>query len=397
MMIRLVDAGWERELVEAARADATNLRIICPFIKVGALRRLLSNRPNSIEVITRFNLQDFARGVSDIAALRTLLSADARVRGIRNLHAKLYLFGASRVIITSANLTEAALCRNQEFGVVSEDASVVATCSAYFDALWRRGADLSQDQVNAWDEITTRHLALGGRSSHSRDLGDFGADAGITEPPTALLPSIFANATQAFVKFLGKGDNRVPLSFSIVDEIKRAGCHWAVAYPPSKRPRAVKDGALIFIARLTQDPNDIRVFGRAIGLRHIPGRDDATPEDIAHRPWKENWPRYVRVHHAEFVAGTMANGVSLNELMDTFGSGSFASTQRNIARGEGNTNPRKAYRQQAAVELSRDGMWWLAEQLQTAFEAHGKVPEDSLDRLDWPDNPIGPSPIAGGH
>ena len=48
-----------------------------------------------------------------------LLDAGASIRGIQNLHAKLYLFGTSRAIITSANLTEAALTRNQEFGTTS--------------------------------------------------------------------------------------------------------------------------------------------------------------------------------------------------------------------------------------------------------------------------------------
>ena len=55
------------------------------------------------------------------------------------------------------------------------------------------------------------------------------------------------------------------------------------------------------------------------------------------------WPRYIRVHHAEFVAGTMENGISLNELMDTLGTDSFVPTQRNAAQGQGkNTNPRRA-------------------------------------------------------
>lgn len=138
---------------------------------------------------------------------------------------------------------------------------------------------------------------------------------------------------------------------------------------------------------MTRDPNDIVVFGHAIGLRHEPGRDDATPEDIALRSWKETWPRYVRVDHAEFVAGTMANGVSLNELMDVLGANSFAPTQRNAAQGEGNTNPRKAYRQHAAVELSSQGFAWLTERLDAAFNTHGKVPADDLARLDWPEIP----------
>ena len=90
MTIRLVSAGWERELSEALRADAKELRIICPFVKVGALDRLLSLRPARVQVITRFNLADFAEGVSDIQALRRLRDVGASVRGIRNLHAKVY-------------------------------------------------------------------------------------------------------------------------------------------------------------------------------------------------------------------------------------------------------------------------------------------------------------------
>ena len=78
----------------------------------------------------------------------------------------------------------------------------------------------------------------------------------------------------------------------------------------------LKDDAGIFMGRLTRDPNDIRVFGWAIGMQHKPGRDDATLADIELRPWKEQWSRYIRVDRAEFVAGTMVNGVSLNELMN---------------------------------------------------------------------------------
>jgi HKD family nuclease len=397
MTIRLVDAGWGKELTNALRADTSELKIICPFIKSGPLDRLLSNRLKSIQVITRFNLGDFADGVSDIAALRKLLEAGASIRGVRNLHAKLYLFGTSRAVVTSANLTEAALNRNHEFGMVADDTTIVATCRAYFDKLWRRGGrNLTSDQIDAWDRTVTHYRASGGGPNWSTGLRDFGAEAGIAKPPPISLPAIVADARQAFVKFLGEGNNRVSLSFSTIEEIKRAGCHWAVAYPASKRPSGVKDDAVIFIARLTQDPNDIRIFGRAIGMKHEPGRDDATPEDIALRSWKAKWPRYIRVHHADFVAGTMANGISLNDLMATLGTDSFVPTQRNAARGEGNTDPRRAYRQQAAVELSREGLFLLNEQLQSAFDAHGKVPQDTLDDFDWPVLPIAPSSGSSG-
>jgi hypothetical protein len=385
MTTRFVDTGWSREFTEAAHATAGQLRIISPFIKTGALRRLLGGPSKIVSVITRFNLSDFAEGVSDIAALRDLVEHGASVRGIRNLHAKMYLFGSERAIVTSANLTEMALDRNQEFGLISQEKETLAACQRYFNDLWQRGgAKLTVAQLDDWATRVTAYRAEGGRPSQQRGLGDFGVDAGMVNPPPIILPIAVADSPQAFVKFLGEGDNRVLLSFSTFEQIRLSGCHWAVAYPNAKRPRSVEDDAVIFISRLTREPNDIRVFGRAIAMRHVPGRDDATQEDIALRKWKANWSRYIRVHHAEFVAGTLANGVSLTELMSALGSDSFASTLRNATRGEGNTDPRLAYQQQPAVQLSARGITWLGERFQATLDRRGKVPQDDLDKLDWP-------------
>ena len=41
--------------------------------------------------------------------------------------------------------------------------------------------------------------------------------------------------------------------------------------------------------------------------------------------------------------------------------------------------------QQAAVELSAEGLVWLSDRLEAALVAHGKVPADDLEKLDWPD------------
>lgn len=388
MTFRLVDAGWADELADAASADASALRIVCPFIKNGALKRLLDGRRfGPVQVVTRFNLADFAEGVSDLAALRTLLAAGARVRGVRGLHAKLYLFGASRAVVTSANLTQAALAHNHELGFVASDPAVVARCSAYFDDLWSRsGPDLTPDRLEAWVAKVTAELASAPRPGLPTGLGDEGVDIG----PAESLPPPAPAATglpRASVKFFGEGHRRSPLSMPIIEAIERAGCHWALTYPASKRPTGVEDGALLFISRLTGDPADIRVFGRAVGLRHVPGRDDATPADIALRSWKASWPHYIRVHQAEFVAGSLGNGVSLNELMDALGLDSFASTQRNAAKGQGNVDPRRAYRQQPAVGLSPQGLAWLSDRLETAFATHGKIPAADLATLDWPEPP----------
>ena len=140
----------------------------------------------------------------------------------------------------------------------------------------------------------------------------------------------------------------------------------------------------MFLARLTND-QDIVVFGRAIGMRHIAGRDDASAADIARRNWKERWPHYIRVNNAEFVAGVLANGVSLNELMDALGPMAFAATQKRFDDNpRAKINVRGAYARKPAVRLTPQATSWLNERLQRAFNRYGKVPPADMALLDWP-------------
>ena len=384
MTLRLIGKGWEHELVEAIRFDRSHLKIVCPFIKKSVIERLLAGRPKKVQVITRFNLADFAQGVSDVSALRTLIQSNAEVRGISNLHAKLYILGSKSAIITSANLTEAALNRNSEFGLVTEDADVIAGCQDYFDNLWHlAGEDLRQDDTDEWHRSITEHQLGGGRLAHAIDLPDFGTKIGLTGP--AKVEAVEDIAPQAIVKFMGNSKSRKPLSDPTLQEIKDSGCHWAVSYSAARTPRHVTDDAVVLIGRFTSRPNDIRVFGKAIAMKYVPGRDDATVADIEIRDWKTKYPRYIRIHQAEFVNGSLSNGVSLGELMDSLKHDAFASTQINKRKGSGNTNPRHAYRQRGDVELSAEGHAWLASRLEQAFGTHGKVTQSELDKLDWPD------------
>ena len=269
-----------------------------------------------------------------------------------------------------------------------KDPAAIECCLAYFESLWPlAGSDLEQQQLDRWDAMLADHRASGGPPAPSRSLGDYGAEAGFEPTPVPRTPPAYSDPPQAIVTFGGAGTDRVPLDCPLIEEIKRGGSHWALAYPAGRgRPTGVEEGAVMFISRFVKGP-DIRVYGRAIALKHQEGRDDATPADIQLRPWKTRWPRYIRVHNAEFVAGTMENGVSLAELVDKLGSDSFATTQRNAARADGNTNPRRSLMQQPAVRLSRDGFEWLNARLQTAFDVHGQVPRHVLRELDWPETP----------
>jgi len=382
---RLIDSGWDKVLDEALNANHASIQIVCPFIKRRVANRLLKRgKPKLLQVITRFNLTDFAVGVSDVSALRLLLASGAQVRGVRNLHAKLYLFGDNRAIVTSANLTEAALLTNHELGFVAADAGIVDPCHQYFEKLWgRAGRDLQVVKLEDWERKIAKYLAGGTRQGAASDLGDEGTDVGIP-PGSGLLPPWVGRVEQSFVKFFGESHHRADRSKQTLKEVRRSGSHWACTYPKGKRPRSVQDGAIMFMGRLVKEPNDILIYGRAVGIHHEPGHDDATADDIRRRHWKAKWPHYVRVDNAEFIAGSLANGVSLNELMDTLKADSYASTQRHARKGAGNTEPRRAYLQQPGVELSPQGAAWLSERLESAFAKCGRLTPDMLEQLDWP-------------
>lgn len=385
-MFELVDSNWDALLESAARQTTDRLRLVCPFIKRRTVARLLAARvPAQIEVVTRFNLADFYQGVSDVEALQMLLDAGARIRGIQGLHAKLYLFGSSRVILTSANLTESALLRNKEFGFSSDAGEIAAASHKYFERLWRAaGKNVTPHQLAKWNSMVTGAQASARPVFAGPLLPDFGARTNISNPVDPPEPSAALRADKAFVKFFGTSTGRAFKTVSSLYEVESSGCHWACTYPAGKAPRAVNDGDIMYISRLVQDPNDSMIYGRAIALRHDDKRDVASKADIHLRNWKAQWPLYIRVHHAEFLAGSIGNGVSLTELMETLGSDSFVSTQRNSMKGKGNTVPSRALMQKAHVQLTPAAFQWLDAKLEAKFQAFGTLPADALAGLDWP-------------
>ncbi len=386
MDFQLIEQGWETEIRRALTRDHSTLRIICPFIQTGPIELLLSaGKPSTLQVVTRFNLDDFACGVSDTAALRLLIGNCGQIRGVRGLHAKLYLIGDC-AIVTSANLTEKGLHDNHEFGFISRDSGIVWKCQQYFSSLWyRAGDDLTLDRLNGWDE---RLLTAGSVGNAVTTLGDEGMKLWPEfedEVDSITVEESSDKERQAFVKFFGESENRAPAAMPVREEINRSGSHWALTY--SRRPSGVREGATMFISRLVANPNDIVVYGRAIGSAHVPDRDDATSADIKRRPWKSQWPYYIRIHDPEFIAGPLHNGISLSDLKGVLGVNSFVTTKRNAALGNGNTDPNRAYLQQGAVRLTPEAMRWLSERFDLALKKHGKIRKEDLTDLDWPATP----------
>jgi hypothetical protein len=332
---------WKAELHACAQAGDGRVTIVSPFVKEAALTGLLDcvATEHDVRLITRFNLRDVAAGASDLGALRRVLHRGGRVRGVRGLHSKVYVFGNSRAVVPQPNLTGRGLSGNQEFGCVSAEPGFIGSCATYVDQLWEvAGPDLTNDQLEDWDKRVALARFAGATATAVDALPDLGTvvpgahpDGPLTGAEVdAVAPIDWPKEGQAFVKFFGEGDALAAPSTPVYDKVVESRSYIWCTYPPSKRPRQPRDGDTMFLGRLTTD--GLRIFGRVLVMEHDELRDVATAQDIALRPWLERFPLYVRVFRVEALAGTLGDGFSIGELIDTLGTDAFPTTRERVSQ-----------------------------------------------------------------
>ena len=348
--------------------------IISPFITKNIVDQLLSNfKGVEIKIITRFNLNDFRSGVSSLSALKALISNNGKVKGVRNLHSKVYLFDRKSTIITSANFTAGGFFNNYEFGIKSTETETIKESFDYFNSLWNLDSkDLSLSDIMEWEAIIKNSK----QTPKEPKLPDYGIKASIQG----------TSEKQYFIKFFGKTDHREDVNFESKEEIKRAHCHWALTFSGKRgrygngRPRKYNDGDIVYMARMLVG-GAYAIFGKGIALRHYDKRDFASAEDIVHVPWKKDWPVYIRVQETQFIDTKMGNCPQLGELMNVLGYDSFPTTQDKHRKGNESINPKDSLRQQADIRLTDIAAEWLEIKFQEAIESYGIVSNEFLDSL----------------
>jgi hypothetical protein len=99
------------KLATAGGMAAQNVLLIAPFVKVGALSRVIAGVPKSVPIrcVTRWRLEEIAAGVSDLNCFKILSEREGSSFLLcQNLHTKYFRFD-SNAFLGSANLTQAAL------------------------------------------------------------------------------------------------------------------------------------------------------------------------------------------------------------------------------------------------------------------------------------------------
>lgn len=360
--------NWYRSFFDELKRTQ-QLRIVSPFVKEQLVRNMQTAIDfEKFEFITRYSLFDFAQNVSSLGALKFCVERGASVFGIKELHSKVYLFDKRAAIVSSANLTNGGLINNFECGIYTDDKRVINQLHSYFDELKALSPNrLTGEMCDAWETLIS--------------------DLEIVNIPAPSLPDFGASQIQSdetkryYVKFLGTSKTRHPLTVRTTDVIRSSLCHYAVGFSPTKKPRRINDDDVIYIARMTQSPNDFAIFGRGTAIKFNEARDVATEEEIKQRVWKKDWPYYLRINNPVFLDGTLGECILLYDLIREFDYAGFASTMERYENGDREINPYRSLAQQPYVQLTPRAVEWLEERFQHVAMRIGTVPNDFLASL----------------
>ena len=139
-----------KRLGELVASTKGKLRIATAYVTD---RELLKGAANGeTRLLISLSLLDVAAGATSLEALRWMLKSgvECRVLPARpRLHAKVYIFGTSTAVVTSANLTGSALDSNIEVGV-EVGANQVTRLSEWFDRLWEIAVPLTPAELAEW-------------------------------------------------------------------------------------------------------------------------------------------------------------------------------------------------------------------------------------------------------
>ncbi len=357
--------------------NTESLKIISPFITDNMVTHLLNNwHGNNIQIITRYNLNDFRSGVSSLKALKRLINRGTEIKGIKDLHSKAYLFDTKSIIITSANFTNGGFFNNYELGIKSESEQQIKETIDYFNKLWSLNNDLLEtEKISEWQKIISENRII----TTETNLKDYG---------TSIIRKTIGNKNY-FIKFYGRGNKRADWNENVNDIVKGTHCHFAITFPKGKgdkRPIRYNEGDIVYMARMI-DGGEYAIFGKAIARKHDRIRDVASMEDKKEVDWKEEFPIYIRVHSGEFLNTSFKNCPKMGVLINELGYECFKKTKKRHNNGEENINPRLSLMRKPDIWLSEEGAYWVEQKFEEAKKRYSLIEQSFIDGL-YPGTPI---------
>ena len=183
------------------------LIVICPYIKLDALKALLSHVPKSVDitVIVRWRISDLVSGSSDLEIYKELISAGHKLRIHHDIHLKVLIKDKTSLLLGSANITNPGMGLGKKFNIEAitildveinelETFLKILKASVFVDEeLYKRYADKVGQFIEVKNQIVVNQKRMAEEENQliiKRRLGIVVSDFPFSESPTWLIEKI---------------------------------------------------------------------------------------------------------------------------------------------------------------------------------------------------------------
>jgi hypothetical protein len=400
--ISFLDKNFGSTFFSLLDSTKKQIRIISPFIGYKtalALVNFIEEAEVEIEcvLITRFDREDFIKGVSSLAGLERLIKAGVKMYALQGLHTKLYSFDGKSVIMGSANFTFNGFYKNHEFGIFMENEPVFSLeCNHYFEGL------LNDIQDSGDWEITMERIdkekpycddAVTGRASSQKkprknespvivqpNRVKWGATIDLNTPHQLdnkdkdILEEVLKEEdekeiqirnTGIWLKFEGNSENRIPNNLTYFERRKKE--HRKRTFFP-KPPSGISNGQLLFMTMVSTDKQGNGtpiIVGYAVtsGFNEKNIVDDNSPFNSKDR--KGRYPYYVELKSGRFLKSAIKEGITLGELARELQGGLYPNPKSNF------NEIIYTHRQKSHIQITQNAHDYIMERLESLFKIHG--------------------------
>ncbi|OXS60814.1 phospholipase D-like protein [Bacillus sp. V-88] len=401
MPISFLNKNFGSTFFSLLESTKKQIRIISPFIgykTAVSLVKFIEESEVELDcvLITRFDREDFIKGVSSITGLEYLKKAGVKMYALQGLHTKLYIFDNKSVIMGSANFTFNGFYKNHEFGIFMEEEPLFSgECNTYFEGLLN---DIQSD--NDWeitlDRITKEKVfcddAVTGRASSQKkprknafpvelqpNQVKFGAKLDLNENPPSDIKAekdileevlkvedesqVRERNTGIWLKFEGNSENRIPNHLTYFERRKKEH-RYRTFFP--KAPSGIKDGQLLFMTMVSTDKEDNGtpiIVGYAItsGYKESNVENDLT-STISDR---KRYPYYVELKSGKFLNAPIKNGITLRELARELQTDLYPTPKADF------NEIIYTHRQKSHLQVTERAHDYIMIRLDTLFKEHG--------------------------
>ena len=277
--------------LEELLPSCNDLTIISAFMTQPATRwlgQLISNHKPKVQLIGRFTPIDFAKGASDLNALRDCIKNGYQVKALVNLHAKIYQIDHDTIFNGSANLTGKGLALVNNGNL--ESCSRVNACEqskAFINKIVESATDLTLSMLDKMQAY----------------LDQF-EDTDKTELPAVWPEEILPQTTELFVSDFPLGKPGVTLNeyqlnpslpFAQIENAKDDFVFASILFKQTKAYRWLR-------AQITENQSERDLgFGQISRLLHDALADDPAPYRQEIKDLQANLYSYLKLYASDEI------------------------------------------------------------------------------------------------